>query len=50
MHLTRDRHSRSLLIGDLRQKTRALRLKRLEDDDYNKYQSDLHRHVKLLVA
>ena len=32
MHLAQDRHSRSLLIGDLGQKIRDLRLKRCEDD------------------
>jgi len=33
MHLAQDRLSRSLLSGNLRQKARDLRLKRLEDDD-----------------
>jgi len=33
MHLAQDRHSRSLLSGDLRQKIQDLRLKRFEDDD-----------------
>jgi len=35
MYLVQDRLSRSLLSGDLRQKVQDLRLKRLEDDDYN---------------
>ena len=51
MHLAQHRHprmyqhrlSRSLLSGDQRQKARD-RLKPFEDDDYNKYLSDLHRH------
>ena len=46
MPLVQDRHSRSLLSGDLRQKTQGFRLKRLEDNNYNKYQSDLHRYEK----
>ena len=33
------------IVLNLRQKTRDLRLKRLEDDDYHKYLSDLHRHI-----
>ena len=46
MYLIQDRNSRSLLSGDLCQKIRNLRLKRLEDDDYNKYLSDLHSNNK----
>lgn len=46
MYLIQDRNSRSLLSGELCQKIRNLRLKRLEDDDYNKYLSDLHSNNK----
>jgi len=46
MHLAQDRHSRSILSGDLHQKTRDLRLKRPEDDAYNEYLNDQHSHDK----
>jgi len=36
------------IVLNLRQKARGLRLKHFEDDDYNKYLSDLHRHNKLI--
>ena len=48
MHLAQDCHSRSLLSGDLRKKTRDLRLKHFEDDDYKKYLIGLNGHITIL--
>ena len=42
--LAQDRHSRRFLSGDLRQKTRELRLKRFENDDYIRCQQPHVNH------
>ena len=50
MYLSQDRHSRSVLIGNLGQKAQELRLSHLEYDGSNKYLSYLHSHVTYLYC